>query len=59
MYALIVLGCYALVKIGYALLTFRDCPEKRESLNGDIANAEAYLKAKGFKAPPPPAGWKA
>lgn len=58
-YALIVLGCYALVSVGYALFTFRDCPEKREQLSRDIADAEAYLKQKGFVSPPPPAGWKA
>lgn len=58
-YALIVLGCYGLVSVGYALFTFRDCPEKREQLSRDIVDAEVYLKQKGFVAPPPPAGWKA
>ncbi|KAI8083332.1 dolichol-phosphate mannosyltransferase subunit 3 [Gilbertella persicaria] len=47
-WALITFGCYCLGTIGFALFTFRDCPEAYHELMGEIKQAKMDLRAKGL-----------
>lgn len=49
---MIVLGCYALLNIGYSLFILRDCPEDYNLLLKDIERSKENLRAKGFKFEP-------
>ncbi|KAJ3035371.1 hypothetical protein HK097_004225 [Rhizophlyctis rosea] len=40
-------GSYSLASIGYALFTFRDCPEAHQSLLAEINAAKTDLRARG------------
>lgn len=48
-YALICFGCYALITIGYRLITFNDCTEAARELKQEIAEAKADLARHGMK----------
>ncbi|KAI8871338.1 dolichol-phosphate mannosyltransferase subunit 3 [Ramicandelaber brevisporus] len=45
---LVSFGAYSLASIGYALLTFRDCPDAFEELQKEISEAKSDLRAKGI-----------
>ncbi|KXN69277.1 dolichol-phosphate mannosyltransferase subunit 3 [Conidiobolus coronatus NRRL 28638] len=44
--ALVSFGAYSLANIGWALITFRDCPEAHQELMVEIQQAKADLRAK-------------
>ncbi|KAL5517354.1 hypothetical protein EMCRGX_G002890 [Ephydatia muelleri] len=48
-YALICFGCYALITIGYRLITFNDCTEAAQELKQEITEAKADLTRRGMK----------
>ncbi|KAI8360746.1 dolichol-phosphate mannosyltransferase subunit 3 [Choanephora cucurbitarum] len=48
-WGLMTFGCYCLGTIGFALFTFRDCPEAYHELMTEITQAKADLTAKGMK----------
>ncbi|KAI7899363.1 dolichol-phosphate mannosyltransferase subunit 3 [Cokeromyces recurvatus] len=48
-WALVCFGCHCLGNIGYALFTFRDCPEAYHELMTEISQAKADLRAKGMQ----------
>jgi hypothetical protein len=48
LWCLVTFGSYSLANIGYALLTFGDCPEARLSLLQEISEAKKDLKSKGI-----------
>ncbi|KAG1438384.1 hypothetical protein G6F56_012659 [Rhizopus delemar] len=48
-WALMTFGCYCLNNIGYALYTFRDCPEAYNELMGEIQQAKSDLSTKGLQ----------
>lgn len=48
-WALISLGCYALLSIGVSLASVKDCPEDAVELNAQIEQAKHELSAKGLK----------
>ncbi|KAJ1949556.1 hypothetical protein FBU59_001090 [Linderina macrospora] len=45
--ALVSLGAYAFVNIGYNLLVFRECPEAYHELMQEISEAKDDLRANG------------
>ncbi|KAJ3036002.1 hypothetical protein HDV00_003136 [Rhizophlyctis rosea] len=47
LWLVVTFGSYSLASIGYALLTFRDCPEAHQSLLAEISAAKAHLRAHG------------
>ncbi|CEJ01481.1 hypothetical protein RMCBS344292_15506 [Rhizopus microsporus] len=48
-WALMTFGCYCLNNIGYALYTFRDCPEAYHELMSEIQQAKSDLTSKGIQ----------
>ncbi|KAI8979242.1 dolichol-phosphate mannosyltransferase subunit 3 [Mycotypha africana] len=48
-WGLITFGCYCLFTIGFALFTFRDCPEAYHELMSEIQQAKTDLRAKGMQ----------
>ena len=42
------LGLYALISIGYGLMTFEDCPEAAAELERQIEEARAEMKRRGI-----------
>jgi dolichyl-phosphate mannosyltransferase polypeptide 3 len=49
LYAIMLLGCYSLISIGYQLMTFNDCDEAEKELKEQINQAKRDLNSKGFK----------
>ena len=47
LYMVMLFGTYSLASIGIGLITFKDCPEESELLQGEIKEAMAELRAKG------------
>ncbi|KAG0733900.1 hypothetical protein G6F57_005813 [Rhizopus arrhizus] len=48
-WVLMTFGCYCLNNIGYALYTFRDCPEAYHELMSEIQQAKSDLSTKGIQ----------
>ena len=46
---LVMFGCYALINIGYHMLTLEDCEEAHNELMKDIKEARKFLAKKGMK----------
>ncbi|XP_011402585.1 PREDICTED: dolichol-phosphate mannosyltransferase subunit 3-like [Amphimedon queenslandica] len=49
LYAIMLLGCYSLIAVGYQLMTFSDCPEAADEIKQEIQMAKRDLASKGFK----------
>ena len=49
LHALVLFGCYTLCSIGWHLMVLEDCTEAHKELVGQIEQAKADLKKKGFK----------
>ena len=49
LWLIVAFGAYSLASIGWALLTFRDCPAAFVELEGDIKRSRERLAKKGFK----------
>ena len=47
LYMVMLFGTYSLASIGIGLITFKDCPEESELLQGEIKQAMAELRKKG------------
>mmetsp|Transcript_16717 Transcript_16717/g.25112 ORF Transcript_16717/g.25112 Transcript_16717/m.25112 type:complete len:93 (+) Transcript_16717:30-308(+) len=47
-YALILFGCYCLMKLGLGVLMFNDCPGEIKKLEEEIIEAKADLKRRGY-----------
>ncbi|KAI9485189.1 MAG: dolichol-phosphate mannosyltransferase subunit 3 [Benjaminiella poitrasii] len=48
-WVLVSFGCHCLGNIGFALFTFRDCPEAYHELMTEISQAKTDLRAKGMQ----------
>lgn len=46
-WALVSLGAYLLVRLGWGVLTFHDCPEAHKELMGEIETAKVELRKLG------------
>ncbi|KAJ3408866.1 hypothetical protein CcCBS67573_g06197 [Chytriomyces confervae] len=49
LWGLVAFGSYSLASIGYALVTFGDCPEAHLSLMKEITEAKIDLKRRGIQ----------
>lgn len=49
LWLVVAFGAYSLCSVGWALLTFRDCPAAFVELEGDIKRSRDRLTKKGFK----------
>lgn len=49
LWAVLLLGIYALISVLYRVVTFGDCPDAAVELSGQIEEAKSRLKERGFQ----------
>ena len=49
LYCLVMFGCYALINIGYHMITISDCLEAQEEVFRQVKEARQFLSSKGMK----------
>mmetsp|Transcript_29951 Transcript_29951/g.36491 ORF Transcript_29951/g.36491 Transcript_29951/m.36491 type:complete len:94 (-) Transcript_29951:270-551(-) len=49
LWAIVILGCYAVTSIGYSMMTFADCPEAAKEIETQVKEAKIELLKRGVE----------
>jgi len=49
LYSIVMFGSYALINIGYHMITIEDCKDAQDEVFRQVKEAQAFLTTKGMK----------
>ena len=49
LYSIVMFGVYALINIGWHMITIEDCKDAQEEVFREVKEAQTFLKSKGMK----------